>query len=213
MSDSKTIKKTEKFKMTDDLLKSIEEGIEKQQHIILSTEDTQYSFLTFVETINDDVLSLHNSIPSSIIKRAMKSEINYLTFPRFALKCAKLETDGKYLLANALEMIDYSETREEERLSFQKGEKVTIRLVNPYDKKTMIVKRILDISNSGLSFENHFNSLLFSPGEHLENIEIQVNGSTTKTANAKVVYNRKLFDTESRQRYQIGLSLEKVEEK
>ena len=213
MSDSKTATNSGKFKLTDDLHKSIEEDIEKQQHIILSTEDTQYSFLTFVEQKHGDTLFLHNSIPSFIIKKAMKSETNYLTFPRFALKCTKLETDGKYLLANPKEVIDYSETREEERLSFQKGEKVTIRLVNPYDKKTMIVKRILDISNSGLSFENHFNSLLFSPGEHLENIEIQVNGSTTKTADAKVVYNRKLFDTESRQRFQIGLSLEKVEEK
>lgn len=202
--------KETKKSLSPEVLSNIEDLISNKSQVILSTDDTQYSFLTHIKSIQGSKLVLHNSIPPEIIKSALGANSTYLTCPQKTFKGGKIDGDGKYLYFNISEITDHSDTREEERLSFDKNEHVYLQFRNPYDNETINSKRIFDLSSSGLSFETFFDSKLYSPGQKLINLKVLSGVKTIKECSATIIYKKKLFDSDFRQRYQIGLKLEDV---
>ena len=183
-----------------------------KRQIVLSTESTKYSFLTYIKSFKGNKLTLHNSIPPSLIKVALEAKESYLTLPKQTFNGTKITGDGKDIYFEVKDVISHEETRGEERLSFQPDENVYLEFINPYDNKTKFKKRIFDISLSGLSFETHFDSSLLSTEEILEDIIVKIGDRNIKKCTGKIVYKKKLFDTEMRQRFQIGMSLENIED-
>lgn len=197
----------------DEMNQIAQEAFESRTRVLLSLDGSSYNFLTYVVGIETKdgkspyKISLFNSIPPSLITEINESTAAHLTFPSIVVEGGKLSGDGKNLIFYPKSFMRHSETRGEDRDVFGENEKAFIEFKNPYDKKTIYRKPIFDISKSGLSFETYFDSLLFNPGESMGGLVISTESTTTEDVSATVIYKKKLFDTEHRQRYHIGLKL------
>lgn len=205
---STVISTKDHYIVKDNILEILTAIKQNNKEVILSTDSTSYSFLTRIKSVAGNRIVLLNSIPPSLIKSALESTESYLSMQGTSLRGEKLSGDGKHLFFTVLSDSSHTETRGEERLSFDPDENVNVEFLNPLDKKTTFKRKVLDISPSGFSFESYFDSKLFDKGQIIENIDIKFGDKKMKHFSAKVMYKKRLFDTLHRQRYQIGLKIE-----
>lgn len=191
-------------------IKSLSDNIELKQPIVLSTDQTNISFLTFITKIENQNIYLHNSVPLNLIKAVIKSQSSSLTFQDFSLKGENLTGDGKYIIFKPIDLVTFDETRLEQRSSFQSWQKVFLEFTNPIDKRTKFKRKILDLSNSGLSFESFYDSLLFKKGNQLLNVFLSIENKKIRSFDATIIYQKQLYNFDHKMRYQVGLKLENL---
>ena len=79
-----------------------------------------------------------------------------------------------------------------------------VEYTNPYDRRTKFRKKIVSLSEGGLSFETNFPSLLFCKNQKFHKVTIVVDGQIQKKEGFRIVYCKRFFNLESKVKYQVG---------
>jgi hypothetical protein len=162
-------------------------------------------FETRIKDIKEDCLVLFNPVPFTQIHDTVQSKSFSLQAHMSRFESDKIESDGENILFFFQSLREIVETRNTERIPFAPHEAVICEITNPYDRKTIITKTLIEMSEQGCSLSTHFASKLFSPGQVLDSFKIVFKNNENLNRVAKVVYARTFLDLKKRKKVQVGL--------
>ncbi len=185
----------------------LSEAAARKSICFLSAEGFTLTFETYIIGIPDGFVLLKNSIPFQNIKAFLERPRFSLLLNKERLTSTNLTTDGVNLLFPLSQSDLVEETREEERRYLGSNEVAILKLVNPFDHETIVEKKLLDLSHSGLSIETRVASKLFSPGVEFKKMEIIRSGLAQEACSGTVVYARSYVGLDGAQHCQVGFKL------
>ena len=99
---------------------------------------------------------------------------------------------------------DLKDLRESERIYYSEKENIYLKILNPYDKMTMIKKTIIEMSEGGLSIRTDIDSRLFQSGNTIKSCQIYKNGTLLKSRDLEVIYAQRLICGQREKYLQVG---------
>ncbi len=182
----------------------LSEAIKKSPVLFLSVSGVSIVFQCEVITLHENSIVLKNSIPYEYINAVKKSELFDLQLGSLRLQSTSIQSNGKDIIFPFNDISSIENTRKSSRFTFSPQENVACELVNPYDKKTILRKQLLDMSSSGLSLITFYESNLFTKDLKL-NLTILIEGRLYSKREGTVVYSRIICDTKGRLKKHIGI--------
>ena len=104
-------------------------------------------------------------------------------------------------------MTALEDARTLERFEVLKDRQAFVTFTNPIDNETILKKRVIDISERGLSIRTSFNSKLYDQGRTFKDLKIYVENKLEKSVDVRSIYQRQFIDDSGNSFYQIGLSI------
>ena len=178
--------------------------IQQKASVVVSCSDLKFSFATYILRQDQDTLTLKNTVPLEHIHEVIYQEKFQLALPDIQLFTEKLAGDGVDFLFKIQGGKSFSSSRKFERARTESMTRAYIQYKNPYDQQTIYQKKVVTLSEGGLSFETNAPSLLLYPGQDFADVKIHVDGHLVRQGTIQLVYCKKYFDTESREKYQVG---------
>lgn len=187
---------------------SLIECSERKGTVYFASDKADIVFQTLILTVKNDQIALKNKVPPKYIRDVMSSKEFYVQFEMARFIANSVTTDGENIIFPLKDLMQVDETREAERFPFDQEESVICELLNPYDKKTVLTKSVMDMSSAGLSIRTNFPSKLFSPNTFFDSIRVTIDGELYKAASGRVVYSRKLLDMRGKLKVQVGFQID-----
>ena len=177
----------------------------KGEHGYLSPSDYELTFETVMVEVSSDKIILKNTIPFQHIAQVTQSKDFTLQFGKDRFKAKNLTSDGIHLVME-MEPLDAEETmRHEPREVPSDDAKMVVKILNPFDGETELLKPVLDLSASGMSLRTRNESRLFSEGVHLPLLEITLNGKSHRKEKGTIVYVRPYLNIAHEKYCQVGI--------
>ena len=186
----------------------LKEAMRDKAPAFLSGNELDITFQTQLIHLEDHQVVIENRVPPEHICQLLKSRNFSLQVNTFRFEGQVLKSDGKNMIFPIKDEAFVSETRRSTRFSFKVNEQVICEILNPYDGETLLSKRVMDLSATGLSLRTALESQLFRPGTHLPQLKVLIDGEPYRQNPARVVYNRKLIDLGGKLRLQVGIKFE-----
>lgn len=189
---------------------SLVDCCERKSTIYFGSDKVDIVFQTVILSVENDHIAIKNKVPPENIRALFESEEYYVQFEMARFTTNTIESDGECILFPIKDLTQVHETRETERFPFDQEESVICELLNPYDKKTILSKSVMDMSAAGLSLRTNFPSKLFTPNTFFDSIRVTIDGELYKAASGRVVYSRKLLDLKGQLRVQVGFQIDNL---
>ncbi len=199
--------------LLEHLKTTILEMVAAKEPAYLAGSASDITFQAIISGMQDDKIVINNPIRPSLIKLFSESKNFFLQCRMIRLQSSSLEPAGTHMLFKVEDNSFIAETRLEERLIFASEENVTCEILNPYDGQTILQKKVLDISPSGLSIRCKRPSQLFQQGTQFGNLKILIDGKIYTESSGTIVYCRQLMDLKNNLNVQVGIKLDALEEK
>ena len=97
------------------------------------------------------------------------------------------------------------QNRIEERTYFSTKDNVYATILHPFDSGTIIKRKVLDLSESGMSIRSRFRTKLMEPGRIFQEIKIYKNDNILIQKKAKVIYLKQIVDLQGMAQFQVGM--------
>lgn len=179
--------------------------IDQRYTVMVSSENLEYSFSTYIISQDKDGrLLLKNTVPIDYIHDTIGCQDFKLTFGDVNLSTSLLPGDGVNFVFHTEQVECLQTSRKSLRKFFYLDDKGYIEQVNPFDQKTLIRKKLINLSEGGLSFEINYSGLLFYPGQEFSLVKIFINSKLVDTKSYRVLYIKKFFNMESHMKYFVG---------
>ena len=185
----------------------LEAHMNKNTSCFLKASGSPATYETLIEQVKNDSVHLRNTVPFDSISSFINSSEFSLNCVQITFIASSISTDGVRIIFPLNAHSTKKETREEERFSFKNDEQIKVRILNPYDKKTLLEKPVIDLSSSGVSFKTSPNSKLFEEGQFFESITIATGENQDKAFSGTVKYNRKYLDLKGNLVSHVGIKL------
>lgn len=163
-------------------------------------------FQTLVVELLQDCVIVKNTIPYDQLSQVLTSEMFYLHCDLNQYAANMIESDGENIVFRYEQIINSSETRESDRIYSYKKDNY-VEFINPYDKKTVLKKSILEYSGTGCSVKSHSESQLFTAGTSFDRMTFSINGRTYNNS-GKVVYTKKILGLDGKTYRQVGIKFD-----
>lgn len=189
-------------------LSVLQESQQNKSFSFFSGNALDIVFQTRIIEVEKDYVSLENRVPPIYISTLVKSSQFMLQSQMVRFSSPVIDTDGQHILFPLKELNVIEETRGSARYPFSAEERVIAELMNPFDEQTLLTKKVLDMSATGISVRCPSPSKLFSPGVLFNSVHVKIDGESYTKSAARVVYLRKLMDDRGKLRAQVGLKFE-----
>lgn len=186
-------------------LESLQAIVRNRIPAYFSGDSVDATFETRIAAISESHLSLVNRVPPTFIASVTKSKKFYLQCQMYKFEATEIDTDGVNIHFPLDGLSSLEGTRLAERFPFSKEEKVVCQFTNPFDGETIVTKRVIDMSATGLSIRTPSEGKLFKPGLQIPELKVLIDGRPYARSSARVVYSRRLLDYSGRLRLQVGL--------
>lgn len=183
---------------------------EKRSPVFFSADNVDIVFQTYILKAEKDHILLQNRVPPAHIKNVITSQKFFLQCQMMRFFSEKIASDGVNIVFPLESLMAIEETRQAKRFPFDADERVVVEILNPFDKETLLVKSVMDMSSHGLSIKSRYASDLFVPGTELRDMRILIDGNLYHTISGKVVYRRKFLSLDGKSYNQIGLQFDAV---
>lgn len=189
-------------------IKSINEAFKNKSPIFFHGDNVDITFQTRIKDIRDNILLLENTVHPDFISSMVDAsrfsvQINMLKF-----ETDEIQSDGKNIIFPLKYDDSFEDSRMSERVNFTSDERVYCEFINPYDHVTILRKKVVDMSNTGICIKNSINSGLFQPGTHFTDLTIYIDSDSFFTTSGAVIYVRKLMSKNSKLENQIGIKFD-----
>ena len=191
--------------MTPRDLETLKRIQEERAPVYFSGNGSDATFETRIIGVDHHRLTIANRVPPDYISRVVPSTSFSLQCQMLKFAAKSIDTDGVAIFFPLDEQSSLEGTRHSERFPFAQEEKVVCEFTNPFDQETRIVKRVIDMSATGLSLRTPLETKLFQPGLTIPQMTVLIDGKPYVKAAARVVYRRKLIDYRGGLRLQVGL--------
>jgi hypothetical protein len=183
-----------------------DEIIKKKKPVFLSCDRLTIAFQSLCVNYIDHNLVIKNVIPIDLISEFLESTKFYLQISMHRFYTEHLLSDGKDILFPIEHFSDAAMVRHSMRNYVLENENVIFEFLNPYDLLTVVRKKVLDLSDTGLSLALNFDSELFQKDQIFENIKIyQREKKIMEKGKCQVVYKRPLMNEKGELIYQAGI--------
>jgi hypothetical protein len=173
--------------------------------VLFAASGLNVGFQSYILKSSDTEITIANTIPPEYITRLTAAKTFTMQLDMSLLSSQEIKSDGVNIVIPRDTLKFISDHRRSTRRLLAEKHEAFIELVNPIDGRTFLKKRLIDISDHGLSFRNINNSLLFQAGQDLAKITVKLKDKNLFYKGAKVVYNRRFFTAEGLSFYQVGL--------
>lgn len=191
--------------LDDKTLKLIKDTIKKKDAVYFTTKNVPITFQTRIISQNKNYFTVFNAVSPEYIKAIMDSKNYYLQVSSHKFHCESIESDGEHILFPIKHASLVKDIRQEQRFSITEGQQVICEILNPYDMQTILRKPVIDLSASGVSVRNNFQSELFKPGTHLPEIKILVDDTEHTSHSGEIIYTRQLMNLKREKSIQVGI--------
>ena len=173
--------------------------------VFISSNGLDIAFQTVIRDFDGKTVVLENMVRPEFISRFAKGDKFFLQCKMMRLQSTVVRPQGAFMAFEIHENSLTEETRQSERFMFTPDEKVIAEILNPFDKKTILRRHVMDMSATGMSLRLNAPTKPFAAGSSLPLIKVQIDGKPWTTASAEIVYNRKFMDLQGHLRVQVGL--------
>ena len=178
---------------------------QEERYVYLTGDGLDIRFQTKIVDVRDDRLVLSNSVAPQHLKQFLTSRNFYVQIFLVNYRSDSIDTDGKNILIPLKDSLNIKETRQSVRNEFFPHREEFCQFVNPFDNKTPVRKRLMDISEDGFSLVTFVETKLFDLGLVIKDIEFFSDKKDQRmTRNAKVKYIKTLLDINGKQHVQVG---------
>lgn len=194
------------MKLSDQMtLEKLKASSADKESVLFSASSMNAAFQTHIVSIHENNLIISNTIPPKHITQIVKSNTFIVQLDMIRCVSNEIHSDGVNIVfpLNRLKILE--DNRGAPRRMVRGKESATLRFVNPIDKVTVLEKKVLDISTTGLSFANPIESKLYSKGRELYDLDVMIGNKKTHYEKASIIYNRTLFGEDGRSHVQVGL--------
>ena len=183
--------------------------IQDRTPVVISSSDLEFSFSTYVIAYKpkSQTLILKNTVPLDHIHHLAHKHSFTISIPLFHIHTTTFSGDGFHFVfpINRIERIDSS--REFHRFKPPQSQ-AWLHYHNPYDGTTKYTKKVLTISQGGLSFETTFNSRLLHPGQRFTQASIMLNNQLISTTDFTTIYLKQHFNIDTQEKFQVGVKFQ-----
>lgn len=177
--------------------------------VVVSSRDVDFSFATHIMAYDhlQKTLKLKNTIPLDHIHHLAHKSSFMLSIPLVNVHTTAFSGDGVDFIfpINRIEKIH--SVRQFHRVKPVNAQ-VWFLYTNPYDGQTSFKKKVLTISEGGLSFESTFQSFLLYPGQKFPASTILLNDKVIGSTSFKTVYIKQHFDHNTQEKFQVGVKFD-----
>ena len=185
--------------------KVIRDAWQDERYVYLTGDGLDIRFQTRIVDVQDERLVLSNNITPEHLKQFLKSRNFYVQIFLVNFRADSIDTDGKNILIPLKESLNIKETRQSVRNEFFPHRKEFCKFINPFDNKTPLRKRLMDLSEDGFSLVSFVETNLFSLGLVIKDIVFFSEKKDTKmTRSAEVKYIKTLVDINGKRHVQVG---------
>ena len=176
-----------------------------ERYVYLTGDGLDVRFQTRIVDVRDDRLVLNNSVAPQYLKQFLTSRNFYVQIFLVNYRSDSIDTDGKNILIPLKDSLNIKETRQSVRNEFFPHRKEFCQFINPLDNKTLLHKRLMDLSEDGFSLVSFVESKLFGLGLVIKDIEFFVDKKDKHmTRSAEVKYIKTLLDINGKRHVQVG---------
>ena len=183
----------------------VKKAIQKKDSVYFTTKNVPITFQTRIISQNKNHFTVFNAVSPEYIKAIMDSKNYFLQISTHRFHCERIESDGEHILFPIKHASLLKDIRQEQRFSFSDDQKVFCEILNPYDMQTILRKPIIDLSASGVSIRNYFESELFKPKTHLPEIKILIDNEEHASHSGEIIYTRQLMNIKREKSIQVGI--------
>ena len=191
--------------ISDKHQKVIRDAWQDERYVYLTGDGLDIRFQTRIVDVQADRLVLNNNVTPEYLKQFLKSRNFYVQIFLVNFRADSIDTDGKNILIPLKESLNIKETRQSVRNEFFPHRKEFCKFINPFDNKTPLRKRLMDLSEDGFSLVSFVETKLFGLGLVIKDIAFFSEKKDTKmTRNAEVKYIKTLVDINGKRHVQVG---------
>ncbi len=190
--------------------KLIRDAWQDERYVYLTGDGLDIRFQTKIIDVKDDYLVLNNSVTPEHLKKFIRSDNFFVQIFLVNFRADSIDTDGKNILIPIRDSLGIKETRQSVRHEFFPHRKEFCEFTNPFDHKTLLRKRLMDLSEDGFSLVSFVETKLFNIGLVIEDIVFfQDKASQKMTKTAEVKYTKMLVDINGKRHVQVGFEFVK----
>lgn len=181
------------------------EAVKAKQPLFLTPKGKSFSFLCTPIGIIEDSIVFRNSIPIDILPEVVTSTEFTLACRDYQVVSAALFAHGTDIRFPTHHISLLPQSRTEERVVFSAEDNAEVAIYHPFDKGTILKRRLYDLSKGGLSFRAHFQTNLIQPGRILAKMKITTPFRTEETLSGRVIYVKKIYEENKKSYSQVGV--------
>lgn len=184
----------------------IKDAMKQRSPVFFSANNINITFESRIKKVlTGDALILVNTVDPSYISAVVSSEKFFLHVNMLRFESDEIESDGKNIIFPLKYDDAIENSRTTERYSFSREEKVICEILNPIDRQTLLKKRVMDMSSTGLCLSTHIESALFQPGTFFDELKVTIERDSFFKSSGTVIYVRKYMNLEGRIHNQVGI--------
>ena len=188
----------------------IDDAYRNGKYVYLTGDNLEIRFQTKIVAVKERHIVIGNSVTPQYIKQFLKSSNFYLQILLVNFKASSIDSDGKNIVIPIEESLMIKETRQSVRNEYFPNKNIHCQFTNPHDQRTLLRKRLMDLSDEGFSLVTFVETKLFSRGLEIKDIKFPLhNDKPPLVKSAKVRYIRVLVDIDGRRHIQVGFEFSK----
>ena len=184
---------------------AILQAIQSREAIFFSCDALEVSFQSIALSFSKNHIVLKNVVPLNLIQAFTAAKSYQLQISMAKFISQSISSDGKDIIFPLAKGAKIAEVRKEKRVPISCSDVVECEFINPIDDLTTLKKRVLEMSESGMSVALPYDSKLFSPNVSLGAVKILRNRKVYKQVKATVVYKRQLISERGDRIFQAGI--------
>ncbi|MCY4380240.1 MAG: hypothetical protein OXC40_01540 [Proteobacteria bacterium] len=179
--------------------------IHERTPVVVSSEEIDFSFSSYLLFYDEKLktIGFKNTIPLDHIHQIACKKNFILSYPLVNLHGSYLQGDGVNFVL-PIKKIERILSRRKHARTNTISSNTVLQFKNPYDGVTTFKKKVISVSEGGLSIETPCSSSLFHPGQQFHKSQLFVDDKMVLETSFEVIYKRKYFDLESRGKFQVG---------
>lgn len=195
-----------------EVIDSLIDSMNNQEPLILSPHETPISLFCELASVDDDFVLIGNPIPPQLAPYVMFASSYNLFCRSYWIKSHKLVPHGTQLKFYLESFGNKDIQRTLARQTFSERDRAFVEIQHPFDKATVLRRRIFDLSAGGISFRARRQTPFMQAPRMLPQMKIFINSELVDTRGGQIVYVKQIIDENGENHFQVGVRFDNSKE-
>jgi hypothetical protein len=188
-----------------EILHLLQESYEREEPLVFSPSGVAISFFCLIREIEGDTVILQNPVKPAMAKDVMNSEQFFVFCRSYRIEALDFSPQGQDLSFRVPPAAHLSQERTKERTYYSEKDDAHIMIAHPFDKGTVIRRKLIDTSEGGLSFRARKMTSFIASGRTLPSLRMVVRGEDLGERSGTIVYVTRIVDPSGDSYHQVGV--------
>lgn len=188
-----------------EIQKILQESFEAEQPVVFSPSGVATSYFCLIKYLDETEVTIKNPFPPELVQAVLASEAFSLFCRSYRIEANALTPRGQDLVFHIPEEAVLGRERSDERFYYSDHDHAFVLISHPFDRNTIIKRKILDTSAGGLSFRARSINSFIQRGRSLPHLELYVRGTQISQLAGEIVYVTRIVDQSGDSFYQVGV--------